>query len=144
MIYVIRAKTGLYKIGYSASEEGVAMRRNNLQTGNPHKLEVIVITEGERTHEKQLHKLLARFKQKGEWFSDTEWADRLLHNVIGLLESYSAEFVLSQSEEQLYRVSLLNLPDKTAVWSLNFKGMATRNERDPIYYRGLKYRDCRI
>ena len=68
-LYVIQSdKTGAVKIGRSSDPE---KRLLQLQTGSPHKLQILATYEGKGDEEKFLHRTVNRFRlrvQKGEWF----------------------------------------------------------------------------
>lgn len=68
MIYVINAiGTNLYKIGFSA-RENYGDRLNELQTGSPHDLELLLWLDGTMDEEKYLHDSLNAFRYRREWF----------------------------------------------------------------------------
>ena len=54
------------KIGYSCDPES---RLSNLQTANPHKLELVATTRGDYGLEKFFHKLCKKHHVSGEWFA---------------------------------------------------------------------------
>lgn len=64
MIYFIRAKRHL-KIGYSKDPY---KRLKELQTGNPIKLEMLLVMEGGFETEKALHDYYSKYRTEGEWF----------------------------------------------------------------------------
>ena len=70
-LYVIQmAVTGDLKIGRS---KNVTSRLKQLQTGAPHKLKIILIAPGQGHRERQLHRDLRMYRnrgQRGEWFSE--------------------------------------------------------------------------
>lgn len=101
MIYVIQAKNGAFKIGYTKSNASFKRRLKALRTSHSMTLTPVLLVEGEMHHEKALHKLLNKFCTRGEWFSDLDWADMLLRHVIVLLAQYGAPFVLEHTEDQL-------------------------------------------
>lgn len=64
MIYFIRS--GKYvKIGYSKNPK---KRLDELQTGNPEKLKLIAVMQGNLQTEKSLHDLYSNKRIRGEWF----------------------------------------------------------------------------
>ena len=68
-LYVIQSHvTGAVKIGRSSDPE---RRLLSLQTGSPHRLRLLASYEGRGEEERNLHRLLRRFrlKQEGEWFA---------------------------------------------------------------------------
>lgn len=66
MIYAIRAKRTAYvKIGYAVDSR---KRLEGLQTGCPHELELEWELEGPQSAEQELHKKLAAYRHRGEWF----------------------------------------------------------------------------
>ncbi len=69
MLYVINGLgTTLYKIGYSAANP--ERRLNELQTGSPYDLKLILLTDGEREDEAKIHNWMEKkgWRIKGEWF----------------------------------------------------------------------------
>ncbi|MFI7121950.1 GIY-YIG nuclease family protein [Amycolatopsis sp. NPDC049868] len=65
-VYVIgQAGSNVVKIGYSIA---VTSRLKNLQTSNPHPLEVRWDTPGDRRLEDALHLRFAKYRTTGEWF----------------------------------------------------------------------------
>ena len=67
MIYFIQSDTYI-KIGYTASLESMLTRINNLQVGNPIKLNLIHAIAGSIQDEKILHKKFIKDYARGEWF----------------------------------------------------------------------------
>jgi hypothetical protein len=63
-IYVIREKgTNLYKIGKTYS---IPKRIKQLQCGNPHKLELVAISDG--NIESFVHSAIEKYHVRGEWY----------------------------------------------------------------------------
>jgi len=72
-IYIVRMNdAGPVKIGYSGDKGNARSRVDKLQTGNPYPLKTIWIGNGNFGIESRIHKLLARYRMKGEWFEPTE------------------------------------------------------------------------
>jgi plasmid maintenance system killer protein len=66
-IYFIKSdETKEIKIGYTSGE--VEKRLKTLQTGHPHKLQVLATMPGSRDEEKTLHEKFASIRLNGEWF----------------------------------------------------------------------------
>ncbi len=66
MIYFIQeGNVGNIKIGYSKNPEA---RLKDLQVGNSSKLEIIHTEQGDKTNEKEYHKMFIDDKVGGEWF----------------------------------------------------------------------------
>lgn len=66
MIYFITENDSYVKIGYTESDpEG---RLAGLQTGNPRKLQIYRVVEGDIGREKALHKQFDDLHINGEWF----------------------------------------------------------------------------
>lgn len=66
-IYFIQSENGgAVKIGRA---EDLAKRLVGLQTGRPDKLVVIAAAPGTRENESEMHRLLAPWRERGEWFS---------------------------------------------------------------------------
>jgi len=64
MIYFIKANNRV-KIGYSANPSN---RINKIQTAIPYDIEVLLIFDGDRDKERELHLRFADSRRKGEWF----------------------------------------------------------------------------
>lgn len=67
MIYIIRADDYI-KIGYSKTKGTAYGRINQIQTANPHRIEVIKITDGGLLEEHKLHKMLDHYRFRAEWY----------------------------------------------------------------------------
>ncbi len=69
-VYIVKAPSGLYKIGASVA---VNHRLQGLQTGTAEPLELVHVIETKQyTHfalERKLHERLSRKRVRGEWFS---------------------------------------------------------------------------
>lgn len=71
MIYFLSdRRSKAIKIGYSDSFESALNRWDQLQTGNPNKLQLIAITTGDVEVEAALHTFFAHYHIRGEWFQD--------------------------------------------------------------------------
>jgi hypothetical protein len=82
VIYFIQAgRKGCIKIGYT--DRGLQQRLNDLQTGNPQRLYLLLVLEGSERDEQQLHQRFAGLRRRGEWF----WPGRKL---LAYVESFSA------------------------------------------------------
>ena len=68
-LYIIQSDiTGNFKIGRSNNPD---KRLHQLQTGNPHKLRLILVLENQGHQEKLIHNSINQWvkkKSKGEWF----------------------------------------------------------------------------
>ena len=81
MIYLVNAEnTDLYKIGYTSV--GVETRLKALQTGNPHKLNIIKQSDGSISKEKYIQNWFYYKKTRGEWF---RFNDDDVNNVIDMM-----------------------------------------------------------
>ena len=70
MIYLITNEVEKFcKIGFSNNPEA---RIQQLQTGNPFKLELSSVIDGDITMEKELHEKFKHLKLQGEWFNYTD------------------------------------------------------------------------
>ena len=69
-IYIIGSDKPPYKIGISKNPE---LRLKNIQTGHPHRLQILELreTDSKRTKllESVIHKHLDQYRMKGEWFN---------------------------------------------------------------------------
>jgi hypothetical protein len=72
MIYFIRSQNYV-KIGYSRDPW---RRISDLQTGNPHRLEMLAVTPGDFLMESELHKLFDKYNENNEWFLYNEKIQR--------------------------------------------------------------------
>jgi hypothetical protein len=80
MIYFIREQhTNFVKIGFTSGETPEA-RRSALQTGNPRKLVVIAVVDGDEQRERELHRRYWENKTEGgdEWFALTDEQIKLI------------------------------------------------------------------
>ena len=68
MIYFLKANDRI-KIGYSHDPSD---RVPAIQTASPYRLEVLLILEGTRDREGELHKKFANYRCQGEWFEFCE------------------------------------------------------------------------
>lgn len=70
-LYIMQmGRTGAIKVGRSSDVE---RRRQELQTGCPYEVRVLLVAEGQGHREAQLHRFLRPFRlrhEKGEWFSE--------------------------------------------------------------------------
>ena len=71
MIYFISQENDKYvKIGYSS---GMGRKRlAAMQTGNPHRLSLLAVFEGDEDRERELHKYFKADRIRGEWFHYSE------------------------------------------------------------------------
>jgi hypothetical protein len=96
-LYVIGTNERYQKIGFSANVE---RRLKSLQTGNPDKLQIhhveLVPKEQVRLLERKIHKDLAHYRLKGEWFNLTsqEAVDLLKFNLIRWLDDNTLKYQL--------------------------------------------------
>lgn len=66
-VYLIKSDRFI-KIGYS---ESPLSRAGNMQTGNPHELELMAVIPGDTGLESYLHERFAELRVRGEWFECT-------------------------------------------------------------------------
>jgi hypothetical protein len=96
-LYVIGTNERYQKMGFSANVE---RRLKSLQTGNPDKLTIHhvepVPKEQVRLLERKIHKDLAHYRLKGEWFNLTsqEAVDLLKFNLIRWLDDNTLKYQL--------------------------------------------------
>lgn len=74
-VYVISAASGHVKIGIAVD---VKKRLRGLQNAHAEALSVLIDFPGGRPLEQQLHKVLAKYRMKGEWFQRGPWLEALL------------------------------------------------------------------
>lgn len=88
-VYVVQAERQRpIKIGRAVD---VPKRVASLQTGNPHRLELLAVVPGDAELEWQLHNGLREFRLVGEWFVGGDQMDEFLDFVGGL-----ARFMIEQ------------------------------------------------
>lgn len=75
MIYFIRVGQFI-KVGYSAD---ALERIRSLQTANPYPIETLAICEGDPGMEADIHRRLAKYRIRGEWFAH---ADQPIQSII--------------------------------------------------------------
>jgi hypothetical protein len=80
-VYAIRSDAGQIKLGFTKGP--VETRRSGLQTGSPHRLQVIADWPGTPYDEQLLHQQFAARRLAGEWFDD---ADRCISEHVCELE----------------------------------------------------------
>ena len=84
MLYIIGQKEewqkAPIKIGYT--ESSPESRHSSIQTGNPVKLGIIHLIEGLEQEEKQIHRLLRKFRLNGEWFDTPKIPEKILELII--------------------------------------------------------------
>jgi hypothetical protein len=64
-----------FKIGIATNPE---KRLKQLQTGSAAPLKIVHVFKGLAYREKELHKLLERFRQSGEWFASNRYSVGML------------------------------------------------------------------
>lgn len=71
MIYFAQIKTGQIKIGFTRNLKN---RLQSLQVGNPHKIDLLLVLEGNISQEATLHRLFQKHKCDGggEWYEPNE------------------------------------------------------------------------
>lgn len=81
MIYFIQAgDDGPIKIGVTSG--AVTKRLKQIQTTAPQPLKIIGEVDGKRQHESAIHKKLAEFGLRGEWFSPTPEVRSFISSVL--------------------------------------------------------------
>lgn len=91
-VYIVRTPGGFYKVGVA---QNVRQRIAELQTGNPHRIELVAARSVSLANEleKRLHKFLVNHKSGGgtEWFKLAD--DRVIEAVVMLFDGTSASTV---------------------------------------------------
>ena len=106
MIYLVNAEnTNLYKIGYTSV--GVETRLKALQTGSPHKLNIIKQSDGSISKEKYIQNWFYYKKTRGEWF---QFNDDDVKNVIDMMLDKKEYLTESKIKTKLlsFRTSINN------------------------------------
>lgn len=69
MIYfLLDEPSNAVKVGYSGNKKSLIDRISKLQIGNPHDLKLLFAIPGDRALEKSIHRVLAKYRIRGEWF----------------------------------------------------------------------------
>lgn len=76
MIYFIRSQE-FVKIGYT---DDLNVRLPQLQVGNPHNLELLLIYPGDIKVERELHSAFSKFHHSNEWFVLSEEIEQFIEN----------------------------------------------------------------
>lgn len=84
MIYIIKAGDYI-KVGYSKTKGGAYARFEQLQSHNPHKAEIIKLVDGGLAEERQLHKVLKFYRERGEWFRLTPMVQVIIDSLPGAI-----------------------------------------------------------
>lgn len=106
MIYVIRAdNTNLYKIGFT--DRDYEKRLNELQTGCPHDLTLVLWLDGTQEEERSLHDKLNGFRFKREWF-ELDF-NSILVMLFSLLLKRRVRFSQINAKSKAYKDRLRNL-----------------------------------
>lgn len=70
-VYQVAAnRSDLVKIGFT--DRPMSQRLRQMQTGSPTKLRLVSWFPGTLADERAMHRRLARFRERGEWFRDTQ------------------------------------------------------------------------
>jgi len=77
--FIADGEDGPIKIGYTKANPN--LRLAQLQTGNPRKLELLFVMDGDRQWERSLHDNLADYRLAGEWFTRSQ-------KVVDVLEGF--------------------------------------------------------
>lgn len=72
-LYIIGASSGPVKIGISGA---ASVRLRQLQTGYPHRLEIIAEVAGDEEDEEYVHNFLQQWRLEGEWFERSAEVER--------------------------------------------------------------------
>ena len=95
MIYIIEDESARVKIGYSEDEKTLYARKQFLQVGNPEKLKLIGLFEGDKEDEQLIHGWFLDRHIRGEWFNYTdemmEIGDNILDERPTLKERYNKD-----------------------------------------------------
>jgi hypothetical protein len=76
VIYFIQAESGPIKIGYAGSVRAIHVRLGLFQTGHMEPLSLLGYVEGDKSVEREYHRMFAADRLRGEWFrySDDLWS----------------------------------------------------------------------
>jgi hypothetical protein len=97
MIYYMVEKpfTNRVKIGYTRNNITLKNRLSQLQIGNPTKLEIIGVMDGNYVMERKLHKILSDYRLESEWF---EMCEPLCKYINSKTKSWSLDLILESKE----------------------------------------------
>ncbi len=84
-VYLLESD-GFYKIGVASEPHG---RIRELQTGNPHKINLIANCKTENAHGTEwfIHSILSKFNVQGEWFRLTSTEIEIVMEVFNAIET---------------------------------------------------------
>ena len=131
MIYFIRSgNKGPIKIGYT--DENFDQRFKSLQTGNPYKLKLVGMIEGDALKEAELHRKFEKHHIRGEWFkSDREIIDYIFqnkeHDSIDVSQGIDLPEILENIERQYIEQALdltnWNQPKAAKLLGISFRSI---------------------
>jgi hypothetical protein len=111
MVYFIREirdPRSPVKIGYTGGGRRGAIRRlNGMQTGNPRRLAIVGLMNGDQSSETDLHYRFGSSRLHGEWF---RWTNRVAKFVA--LHQLGAPIVFSPKEEEHLPSDLAPSPNR--------------------------------
>lgn len=142
MIYFLKAEQKI-KIGYSSNPIN---RISSIQTATPYKLEVMLIINGDRDKESELHTLFKNFRGPGEWFDYSPEIKDFITNNKKLDRKYEFGFEAGEfsSNEQVKRIrvehklSLRELGEKLNITAQSVKEIQDRERMGTVSINVLK------
>jgi hypothetical protein len=92
-VYFITTNQEGFPIKIGHTDQDVHERIQNLQTGNPYKIEVLCVVAGSVDDEHVLHFLFEEYRLVGEWFDVNDKLTELIQGLKGdlLLQEYIQE-----------------------------------------------------
>lgn len=85
LVYFIEDGIDAIKIGYSTD---IHRRLTDLKTGSDRHLSLVDYAIGDRSIERELHRLLASERIRGEWFKQTDKTMDLIYLISDFLETF--------------------------------------------------------
>lgn len=129
MIYAVTSKrsSGHLKIGYAKTRKTLKGRIHNHQAGNPGKLELVYLFDGERTTEAAIHRWCSPWRIEREWF-DGGKEGSLVDVFLRVCAAHGAETALRHTHDDLRSYFPLGgaAINWRALWRLN-------GGREPLY-----------
>lgn len=143
------------KIGYASD---LASRTSCIQLSTPEELSLLFAFQGGRETEKELHQLLAKYRIRGEWFDFTSEVFQMLLDyqkqtviqktrtvegkeidlqnlVIGVAESFTKLFTISEIKKQLPRLYLNTKQVEKILLDYGWIIKTHNNSRVKYFYR---------
>lgn len=129
MIYFVSCNDEFIKIGYCC-ERNLKRRMNALQVGNPQRMTLIKVIEGEKKDERELHDRFAHLRVQGEWFKLNEE----LRAYLAMAASFPPNLTLAEVERR-HILRVLAAVDENKTQAANILGI----DRKTLYRKLEEY-----